>query len=628
MAVRAAYRIHWLGILLAIIATDASAQTNGANAKVITWQPASSNAEVYVGILGEVHKPGVYHLEAGNLSLQNVIRRAGGMVEEASGTIRIVRQDRVVESLFFNPHTNVSVLPNDLLIIESKRTQAAISKMYESDPRMRAMYANNETGRKSPGLVQVALVNVLDRPVTINVKPEFAHVGHVVQMLDQPIELAQAVRVIGPERMLTQSAAPLAIDAPLSDGSVLVFPRNAINRSRLPAVPPAYESEIASGAIPSLIGGATGQSPELRNVGQLPPMMARQSHPGLQFSQPAAEPITIPAAPVINAQPPASERLEIPQPIQTPVVSTPPRIATIPFTGERRITSSSRQMQTTSEVIELPKQPKPEIEESSTTKGSRSESKKRTIEEPSLSDDELIPDEETSTGESGKAGGLSVWLLLSITAISGVLIGVAIWARRHFDGKPPIAQGLFAEIDAVLQQRSGSPIAKIESIPQASAAPIIDATAVETKLPAMAPLASESTWFEQLLKDQLPIREEKIEFPAEISLQGHIVPPPILRVDAASQPLGQGPHFTASAMPEQIAESPIESSSIPEQSTNQADLGHGKRPPKPHFLGRRAGENTIAAAAMAAKATSAPEIKSSSTTPVADALRHLQGGQS
>src|SRR4051812_26267210 len=97
---RPKHHMHWLGILLALIAADAYAQATGANAKVITWQPATTNSEVFAGILGEIAKPGVYRLEPNALSLQNVIRRAGGLTEEASGTIRIVRQDRVVESFF------------------------------------------------------------------------------------------------------------------------------------------------------------------------------------------------------------------------------------------------------------------------------------------------------------------------------------------------------------------------------------------------------------------------------------------------------------------------------------------------------------------------------------------------
>jgi hypothetical protein len=208
----AKYRMHWLGILLALIAADAHAQATGSNAKVITWQPATANSEVYAGILGEIAKPGVYRLEANGLSLQNVIRRAGGLTDEASGTIRIVRQDRIVESFFFNPQANIALLAGDLLVIESKRTQAAVSKLYETDPRLRAMYAQPSSGDRvdkpsSGSGVQVAFVNVLERPVIVKLKYENARVGHVVQMLDQPIELAQAVRVIGPDRLLSQNAA-------------------------------------------------------------------------------------------------------------------------------------------------------------------------------------------------------------------------------------------------------------------------------------------------------------------------------------------------------------------------------------------------------------------------------------
>ena len=73
-----------------------------------------------------------------------------------------------------------------------------------------------------------------------------------------------------------------------------------------------------------------------------------------------------------------------------------------------------------------------------------------------------------------------------------------------------------------------------------------------------------------------------------------------------------------------------------EEAIDEFDDAHSSRPGKPHFLRRRAGEKTFAAAAAAAKAKSgqtgppvATEVKHSSshsTTPVTDALRHLQGG--
>ncbi|HEY4260951.1 MAG TPA: SLBB domain-containing protein [Schlesneria sp.] len=629
----AKYRMHWLGILLALIAADAHAQATGSNAKVISWQPATAAGEVYAGILGEIAKPGVYRLEANGLSLQNVIRRAGGLTDEASGTIRIVRQDRIVESFFFNPQANIALLAGDLLVIESKRTQAAVSKLYETDPRLRAMYAQPSAGDRvdkpssGPG-VQVAFVNVLERPVIVKLKYENARVGHVVQMLDQPIELAQAVRVIGPDRLLAQNAAPQPIDASLADGTVLVFPRNSINRSKLPLLPVPYESEIATGAGPAIIGG----SPELRNVGQLP-FLGQQSEQPARFSSPPAtmEPVTLPAAPSIS-EPLPTEKLEIPQAIQAPLVSSPPRIATIPFTGERRITSSSRRLPSAPDREPAAvAEPKRTAIRDSSDESDLSESKSKSEQQAKEADDPFL-DEDASSSGSGKGSSLSLSLMLGILTISGLLIGAALLARRYLERRQSHAPGILDEIDAVLHQRAAKPMVASPAIPAVESASIAipEKSTTESERTG-SPLVS--SWFSELLKNQLPIRHEQAEFQADIALQGRLVPQPIYRVDAAAEPLSEGPHFGGSAIATNLEASSATSEPKADLVVESVEAAHSSHPSKPHFLKRRPGENTIAAAAAnAGRATvgsesiAQPDLKHS-TTPVADALRHLQGGQ-
>jgi hypothetical protein len=628
----AKYRMHWLGILLALIAADAHAQATGSNAKVITWQSSTAAGEVYAGILGEIAKPGVYRLEANGLSLQNVIRRAGGLTEEASGTIRIVRQDRIVESFFFNPQANIALLAGDLLVIESKRTQAAVSNLYETDPQLRAVYAKSGELADKPlrSRVWVAFVNVLDRPVIVPVKQENARVGHLVQMLDQPIELAQAVRVIGPDRLLSQNGSPQPIDASLTDGTVLYFPRNSINRAKLPSLPVPYESEIATGANPAIIGG----SPELRNVGQLP-FLGQQTEQPARFSSPPAmmEPVTVPAAPTISQPlPAATEQLEIPQAIQAPLVSSPPRIATIPFNGERRISSSSRRLPSAPdrEPVAIAEPKRTAIRDSS-DESDLSESTSDSEQQAKEADDPFL-DEEASSSASGKGSSLSLSLLLGIFTISGLLIGAALLTRRYLDRRQSLTPGILDEIDAVLHQRAAKPMAASPTNPIVESAPIaIPQQHTTESEPTASPLAS--NWFTQLLKNQIPIRQEKAEFPADIALQGRLVPQPVYRVDAAAEPLSEGPHFAASDIASNLEAISATSEPKADLVVESVEAAHGSHPSKPHFLKHRPGENTIAAAAAnAARATVSteptpqPDLKHS-TTPVADALRHLHGGQ-
>ncbi|MBS0202704.1 MAG: SLBB domain-containing protein [Planctomycetes bacterium] len=607
-------------MLLAVCSANARAQVPGSNVKVINVPSAGASSELYVGILGEILKPGVYRLDRPSLTLQSVIRRAGGLTDDCSGTIRIVRQDRLVESLFFNPQSNTQLMAGDLLVVESRRAQSAISKLYESDPNLRSTYARaaaEAVKSADPAGVQVAFLNVLDRPVVVKVKHEDARLSNVLQMLDQPLELAESVRVIGPDRLLLQGNATHPIQAPLADGSVIVFPRNAINRKSLPALPAPFDSEIASGAFPSLIGGPSGQSAELRNVGQLPPRVARET-----LVQPPAnlDQATAPAPTSIQSivPPPMTERLEIPAPVQTQQASSRPPIATLPsFKGGSRITSSSQVTRTTDP--DRSGEP-PAIDQMSRTPAESGEFHSRSSIDTSLDSNEpdatTVAEPNVASHHDGKKAPISLLQIVSVLAGMGLLIGVALFTRHYLERRAVRSAIQNSQIAQALPQ---APLTNEQSQMSATKR---DQGHVESTVER----SSATLWFDQLLGNQLTIREEPLEFPSQIALQGRIVPAPVYRLDtAASHP--PTPHFTI-RQPGEVEQA----ASLPESEPEVIDEfedAHSSRPSRPHFL-RRAGEKTVAAAAvMASQAASPPvvaEFKPSST-PVTDALRHLQGGQ-
>jgi hypothetical protein len=612
-------------VLVAVSAADAQAQVSGANPKVITWNPATS--EAFVGILGEVQTPGVYKLEPNSLLLQSVIRRSGGLTDGASGTIRVVRQDRIVESVFFSPQSNSPILPGDLLVVESRRTQAAISRTYDSDPALRQVAARSiEPDARIPATrgIQLAFVNVLNRPVVVKIRHENAKLTHIVQMLDQPLDLAQSIRVIGPERLLSQSAAPLPVDAPLADGSVLIFPRNMINISRLPALPSAYESEIAVGAVPSLIGGPSGQSAELRNVGQLPPLVARNAEPHQHTTtSTSAQPLAIPQTPDFKPIPPPAEKLELPPAESTPSLTSRPRIATIPFTGERKITSSSTTESTepaTTKPSDKPSQQSAKLNEPSLAKD----------ETPDLTEDIDDIEEDHPKVASGKSSSLPVGLMLGILAAVGTVIGGALATRRMLERNRTAGHSIDAEITDALRHHTTTeqlPHPNIGIAGELLTAPVLEPNPQIASPQALPEPAAATQWFSQLLGNNLPINEEAADFAQTILLQGRIAPRPVYRLDQAARDILPAPHFAGKTEIEQQAAA---ADLDPQQIIDEFDTAHGSRPAKPHFMRRRPGENTIAAkmAAASAKPISIPnpEIRSSET-PVSDALRQLRGDQ-
>ena len=640
------------------------------NSKTITWRAAETTQENCVAILGEIATPGAYCLDARSLSVQTLVRRAGGVTEEASMAIRLIRHERVNQTLFLSPQSDTPLLPGDVLIVESKRATLGTSKVLNvGNPANGVRRAAVPTG-DSQG-VQVAYLNVLDRPVVVKLRNEEARLDHIVQMLGQPVELAGSVQVLGPDR--SSHVTQLATASPrLTDGTVLVFRKGSINRNKLPAtLPKPYDSEIAAGAFPSLIGGALGQSAELRSVGQLAPLMIAPGQetafspapfsepmPSLQAQAPVlsvpafhSDPPSLQSPPVksssrLEAQPPraGAQQSQMPLP-ETPIVSSRPRVATLPFTGSAPMRSSSSRGPIEPEPIAPPPEEAQSARPQQADRGvGRSDSapslptSRAALETLSNSKDSpRLPSSELTANESG-ATPFSTGQMFGILAGVSALIGAALVARKHFDkqgltdnpsstfsGSQPLQQ---TPIERVLA--AANLIAARTSEPE-SAIPEPDRSSIEPS-PAQSPLAATlpagMSDLDQLIKNTLPLREETANFPVGINLQGRLAPRLIYRVDrAAENVLGSGPHFATSNKAETRTDR-FETSEQFEPTVEQLDLdthpAAETRLSGPHFGRRRSGAKTVAVSESSSAAMPVAPA-SNQSTPLADALRQLQG---
>ena len=278
----------------------------------------------------------------------------------------------------------------------------------------------------------------------------------------------------------------------------MVFDRGRVNRSRIPqTLPKPIESYIALGAQSGLIGSPQGQSPELRNLGQ----RMRPSDSGsetvdfrAQFerhlgSESAQSP------PSDLGQPVGDGNREVPAPIR----STKSRIATLPFTGAPRIANSStidsQSDRTRNESIPLP-------DDSADETSLIATAPPLSLEEPA----------------TAPPASFSITQLLILFLMMGMLTGAALLTRR------------------VLESRT-TDIRPIQmSIPADDVAPVPTENIGE-------PIVAK-TQLERLIKNELPITFEAVEFPGELTLQGRIAERPIPRVDGAQSILKQnGPHF-------------------------------------------------------------------------------------
>ncbi|MEX0715124.1 MAG: hypothetical protein WD066_00985 [Planctomycetaceae bacterium] len=176
--------------------------------------------------MGEVPSPGVYEWPKTNPLLIDVVHRAGGLNESASGNIRIVRNGRGGLRAFYSPQLDFRLLPGDVVIAE-----AAPGAPSSPD---------------AP--VWLAFLDLLDRPVIVPMRPSDANVRFIVHSLKQPPEVAESVRVLAVNPRPDRAAATGG--ETLRTGSVLVFSRSALRPDRIPnnlPQPRRLDSELAGG---------------------------------------------------------------------------------------------------------------------------------------------------------------------------------------------------------------------------------------------------------------------------------------------------------------------------------------------------------------------------------------------
>lgn len=465
--------------------------------KSVTYTEPEASKDRYVAIMGEVNQPGTYHVHPTSMNLRSLVVQAAGFTLDASKVVRVIRNGRFSQNEIYSESSNSRLLDGDLLIVEPRQTHQFTGRMYDFSPERTMIHASYEE-RGKPAGIQVGLVNVLDYPIVLKLRPEDASAARIMEGLRQPIQLLADTDVITPGRRITSDAAKQL--PRMIDGSVIVFKRESINRNQLPStLPRPIESHIALGAQAGLIGSPQGQSPELRALGQ-------KLWPGSGYSDLTignsgdgrTAPAKSPSASQTRA--PADElRTEI---APRPPVSRNPRIATAPFSGVPQIKNSS---------TSLPIQEHDSTESAAMTDDSANETQT-----PMLESGEPLSAMESSETETP---GFSLANILIVFSVVGMAIIVVIGARRFLE---------FERQAKSLASVNSAP----KSIPEAPASIVT------------APFESRSL-LERLIKNELPINLEQVDFPAGLMLQGRIAPRPNLRVDGAQSVLKeQGPHIS------------------------------------------------------------------------------------
>ncbi len=192
----------------------------------------------YFGLMGEVMRPGVYEIPSGDPLLIDVVQKAGGLTRSASGNIRIVRRGRAGQQTFYSPSLQFRLHPGDILIADRGRVAA---KQHPYDPNQKhfrggsqSQSARIETDDNTS--VQLAFVNLIERPVVLRVRRKHANLPTIISLLGQSPTAAESVRILTVSRF-TGRVFVSDQNKTIPTGSVLVFDPRTVTSQKIPKLP-------------------------------------------------------------------------------------------------------------------------------------------------------------------------------------------------------------------------------------------------------------------------------------------------------------------------------------------------------------------------------------------------------
>jgi hypothetical protein len=168
--------------------------------------------------------------------LAEFLKFAGGITPSASGSLRVIRQGRSSQ-FFLSSKLNLQLLPDDLIIVESKQFVAGRQNGNTSAANGWQRNAGTMSAAPAPPIVQIGLVNLISRPVILDIPSEQANLAQVLSLLHQPVAGNAEVTVIKPGSGVQNVSVEQAFETSLSTGVVLVFDPATVNSAVLPRLP-------------------------------------------------------------------------------------------------------------------------------------------------------------------------------------------------------------------------------------------------------------------------------------------------------------------------------------------------------------------------------------------------------
>lgn len=176
-----------------------------------------------IGLLGEFVHCAAYEVADQDLDLHQVISQTQGLTPESSGIISVIRGGRISQNIYYSAGTTFPLMHGDVLIALKAPTNVVT---ISSDQRRNEFQRNQQ--QSAPELTQIAIINLLNRPVVFGVPPEIADLAGILHSLRQPLEkfpqIAQSIKVIPPQQSRNKADSKTKkLTSKFASGTVLVL---------------------------------------------------------------------------------------------------------------------------------------------------------------------------------------------------------------------------------------------------------------------------------------------------------------------------------------------------------------------------------------------------------------------
>ena len=178
----------------------------------------------FVGLLGQVARPGVYEIERKGTLLADLLQSLGGLAKDSSEQFRIIRNGRPGQMTSYSGAAQFELMPGDLIVADARSSQIG----------QRASMSKQPSGES----VQIGFVNLIDRPVVLKLRSEHASVSEILSIMRQDQGMASQIKVVAPSSQRGQPQP--GPETSLVSETVLIFPPNSVKTERLAMLPEPY----------------------------------------------------------------------------------------------------------------------------------------------------------------------------------------------------------------------------------------------------------------------------------------------------------------------------------------------------------------------------------------------------